>query len=143
MLLTLLPACTADAPATGPVDVPAPPAAGAEADAVCADLLEALPDEVDPGVARRPVTGDALRTAAWGDPAVTLQCGVEPPERLEPPVIVNGVEWTVRDVGAGFRWTTSGRAVHVAVEVPDAYENAVEIIFPLSPPVAATVPSAP
>ena len=113
---------------------------GAEVDAACAALVEALPDEVDPGVERRPVTGDAERTAAWGDPAVTLECGVEQPQRLEPPVIVNGVAWTVRDIGAGFRWTTSGRTVLAAVTIPDAYTNGVELVFPLSPVVAQTLP---
>jgi hypothetical protein len=108
---------------------------------VCAELVAALPEEIDPGVERRPVTGDAERTAAWGEPPVTLQCGVEPPERLGSPVVVNDVAWTVDDIGPGFRWTTSDRAVLVAVETPDAYDNPVELIFPLSPAVARTVPA--
>jgi hypothetical protein len=122
------------------VDVPEPAARGADVDAVCAALGSALPDEVDPGVERRPVSGDEDRTAAWGDPPVTLQCGVDPPERLEPPVVVNGVAWTVRDIGPGFRWTTSGRTVLVAVTIPDEYTNGVEIVFPLSPVVEEVVP---
>ena len=125
------------------MEVPEPPISGAEVDAACAALVEALPDEVDPGVDRREVTGNAGRTAAWGDPPVTLECGVEPPERLEPPVIVNDVAWTVRDIGAGFRWTTSGRTVLAAVTIPDEYTNGVELIFPLSPVVARTLPEDP
>jgi hypothetical protein len=113
---------------------------GADVEAVCAALADVLPEEVDPGVTRRPVEPDTGRTAAWGDPPVTLECGVEPPERLEQPVVVNGVGWTVRDVGAGFRWTTSGREVLVAVTIPDDYTNGVEIVFPLSPAVAEAVP---
>ena len=69
-----------------------------------------------------------------------LECGVPAPERLEPPVIVNGVGWTVRDVGPGFRWTSSGRTVNVAVTVPDDYPNGVEVIFPVSPALAQAVP---
>lgn len=117
-----------------------PPSGGDAVDAVCADLLGALPDEVDPGVERRPVQPDSGRTAAWGDPAVVLECGVPPPERLEPPQLVNDVLWTVRDVGAGFRWTTSGRTVNVALTIPDAYNNGVEIVLPVVPVVSATVP---
>jgi hypothetical protein len=116
---------------------------GDDVDAACAALLDALPDQIDPGVERRAVSPDSGRTAAWGDPAVTLECGVPAPERLEPPVIVNGVDWTVRDVGPGFRWTTSGRAVNIAVTLPDHYENGVELIFPISPAVEQTVPAAP
>ena len=118
--------------------VPDPPLQSAEVAAACTALTAALPAEVDPSVARRPVTGDAARTAAWGDPPVSLECGVEPPERFEPPVVVNGVAWTVRDVGAGFRWTTSDRLVPVAVVVPDSYDG-VEIVFPLSDAVSATL----
>jgi hypothetical protein len=133
--------CTTGAtPDTGPVDVPGPVVQSDDVEAACATLIDALPEEVDPGVERRPVTGDPARTAAWGDPPVTLQCGVEPPERLEPPVIVNGVAWTVRDIGPGFRWTTSGRTVLVAVTIPDDYTNGVEIVFPLSPVVDEVVP---
>lgn len=47
---------------------------------------------------------------------------------------------TVRDIGPGFRWTTSGRTLLVAVTVPDDYTNAVEIIFPLTPAVTEALP---
>jgi hypothetical protein len=66
---------------------------------------------------------------------------VPEPDRPEEPVVVNGVAWTVRDIGAGFRWTTKDRAVLVAVDIPDAYENGVEIVNPLSGPVASAVPT--
>ena len=127
-------------PATGPVDVPAP-AVDAVTASACRALVAALPEEVDPGVTRRPVSGDAGRTAAWGDPPVTLTCGVPAPDRPEEPVVVNGVAWSVRDIGAGFRWTTRDREVLVAVDVPDAYENGAEIVNPLSGPVASAFPS--
>lgn len=111
-------------------------------DAACAALLAALPDEVDPGVRRRPVEPDSGRTAAWGDPPITLECGVEPPERAEPPFAVNGVVFTTRDVGAGTRWTTYGRLVHTAVTVPDGYSGA-EILLPLADPIDTTLPPDP
>lgn len=139
--LLLVAGCSAAAPqATGPVDVPVPSVAPA-ARTLCADLLASLPDEVDPGVDRRPVSGDKTLTAAWGDPPVTLECGVPAPDRPEEPVFVNGVAWSVRDIGAGFRWTTRDRAVHVAVDIPSAYENGAEIVNPLSGPVAQAIPA--
>lgn len=113
---------------------------GADVDAVCAQLAEALPEQVDPGVDRRPVAGDPDRTAAWGDPPVTLECGVRPSERFEPPTAVNGVRFTTRDIGPGTRWTVEGRTVLVAVTVPDAYPNGVEILFPLADAIEAAVP---
>jgi hypothetical protein len=121
------------------VPVPSPGAARA----LCADLVAALPQRVDPGVERRPVAGDETVTAAWGDPPVTLQCGVPAPDRPEEEFIVNDVLWTVRDIGPGFRWTTSGRELHVAVEVPDAYANGAELVAPISDAVRAAVPALP
>ena len=122
--------------------MPDPPAVSPEAASACATLVAALPDEIDPGVRRRPVEGDASRTAAWGDPAVVLQCGVQEPDRPEEPASVNGVLWSVRDIGPGFRWTTEELAVPVAVEIPDAYESGAELVNPLAEPLLATLPTA-
>ncbi|MEE6272966.1 DUF3515 family protein [Georgenia sp. MJ206] len=65
--LTLLGGC---APA-----VNVPPATDA-ADPVCGEVLQALPHVLADGE-RRSITSQA--TAAWGEPAITLRCGVEPP----------------------------------------------------------------
>ena len=130
----------------GPVAIGAPLTTGAvsaEVAAECAELVAALPDEVDPGVERREVTGGSERFAAWGDPAVVLECGVVRPDREEPPAIVNGVAWTVRDVGAGFRWTTRDLVVNLAVDVPDAYPNGAELVNPLAAPITGTLELAP
>ena len=127
--------------ATGPVEVPAPTTSLAPGlrDA-CTALLAALPEEIDPGVRRRSVEGGDGRTAAWGDPAVVLRCGVPAPDRPDPPAQVNGVLWAVRDIGAGFRWTTEQFAAPVAVEVPDAYENGAELVNPLAEPLLRSLP---
>ena len=115
-------------------------AAPSSAVPLCDALIAALPDEIDPGVRRRPVAREAGRTAAWGDPAVTLECGVPEPDRPDEPAEVNQVRWTVRDIGAGFRWTTSDRAVFVAVDIPDRYENGAELVNPLAEPISRTLP---
>ena len=122
--------------------MPEPRPASQRVASFCSDLLASLPDEVDPGVRRRPVSGTPALTAAWGDPPVTLECGVPAPERPEEPVIVNGLTWSVRDIGAGFRWTTRDRAANVAVEIPDAYENGAEIVNPLAAPILGALPAA-
>jgi hypothetical protein len=121
------------APSAGPTLSPADATA-------CGALLDALPDEIDPGVERRPVEGDDGRTAAWGDPAVVLQCGVAESDRPEEPAQVNGVLWSVRDIGAGYRWTTQDRVPAVAVDVPDAYPNVAELVVPLADPVEQAIP---
>jgi hypothetical protein len=115
---------------------------GEEVDRACAALLEALPERLDPGVESRPVEPDTGRTAAWGDPAVTLECGVPAPERDEPPFGVNGVVFTTRDVGSATRWTTYGRTVRAAFQVPDSYSGA-EIILEVTSAVDAALPRDP
>jgi len=130
-------------PATGPVAVPAPEGGvGPEQARACAALLAALPDEIDPGVRRRPVEGGGGRAAAWGDPPVVLTCGVPVPDRPDEPAQVDGVVWSVRDTGAGFRWTTEQFAVPVALEVPDAYDNGGELVVPLAAPLRDSLPLA-
>lgn len=119
------------------------PVVGQPVSEACAALLVSLPVEIDPGVRRRPVTGDQRLTAAYGDPPVTLECGVADPDRPEQPAVVNGVEWSVRDVGAAFRWTTVGREANVAVTIPDAYPNGAELVLPLAEPIEAALPAPP
>jgi hypothetical protein len=68
-----------------------------------------------------------------------LECGVPLPDRQEEQVTVNGLAWTVRDSGAGFRWTTRELPVPVAVEVPDAYDNPAELVNPLAEPLRETL----
>ncbi len=137
LALLLLTACTGagspePSPApSGPVDVPVPSPTATLVVSTCSALLRALPEEIGEGLTRREVTGDPGRTAAWGEPAVTLECGVELPARPEPPVEVGPnddgplVAFTTRDVGAATRFTTSGGAVTVAVTVPDVYDSQV------------------
>lgn len=132
--MVLLAGCAASA-----VPVPVPPDGGGLVDAACRRLIAALPQEVDPGVSRRPVQSPD-RTAAWGDPPVTLECGVPAPEPADAPIVVNGVGFTVHDVGPATRWTTYGRTVRAAITVPDRYRNGLELIYPLADPVQRSLP---
>lgn len=115
---------------------------GAPAPAACARLLAALPDEIDPGVTRRQVLGDPA-AAAWGDPPVVLRCGAPAKSAAGGAVNVNGVDWAVRGISDGFRWTTLDRAVPVSVEIPARYANGAELVNPLATALLATLPAAP
>ncbi|GAB3713587.1 DUF3515 domain-containing protein [Mariniluteicoccus flavus] len=111
----LLTACT------GPVDVadPTPPAAVA---AVCARMMGHLPTTVL-GQDRRQVRPGAL-TAAWGDPPITLTCGVEvPPDMARDTRCfeVNGVGWFAEEGQGGWLFTTIGREAAVQLGVPSKY----------------------
>ncbi|HVE73745.1 MAG TPA: DUF3515 family protein [Mycobacteriales bacterium] len=131
-------------PPTGPVDVPVPTASAPLILTSCAQLLQRLPAEIADGVGRRSVR-DASRTAAWGEPPVTLRCGVPLPEReseaIEVGPIGRRVAWTVRDIGDGYAFTTRDRAVNVTLDVPGSYGNPADLLRRLAEAVTATLPT--
>ena len=89
----------------------------------CRALKNLAPKDLAPGVSRRSATPLSDTTAAWGDPAITLRCGVPQGAADDEPVTVNDVVWAVHDTGASHTWTTRGRKVNVAVQVPDSYAS--------------------
>ncbi len=115
-------------------------------DPACAALVLATPDSLGDGLSRRHTTAQA--TTAWGDPAIVLRCGVEPPgpttERCVTVTSPDGppIDWlVVQDDGSGasaaptpgtpptataaptataWTFTTYGRVPAVEVDVPAA-----------------------
>ena len=78
-----------------------------------------LPTELD-GRERRDTDPTSSRTAAWGDPAVVLRCGVERPAGLRGSevVVVDGVGWVLAEHPGAYVFTTSDLATYVQVRVP-------------------------
>jgi hypothetical protein len=105
----------------------------------CRSFKLDLPKQLAPDVLLRPVTPESDTTAAWGTPAITLRCGVPGGSSSDDPYTFNGVGWALHDGGATRIWTTTGRKVNVAVEVPDAYDGQAEIIGMLSTAVTANL----
>lgn len=112
-------------------------------DDICANVVIGLPDELDDRQ-KRAVTGHP-GALAWGDPPITLVCGVPKPDDIEnTPALqlqaVNGVTWMVEQdtdtsayglEGNNVLWTAVDREVYVSVAVPtDASGSA--IISPIS-----------
>jgi hypothetical protein len=127
----------------GSIDV-SPPSPEASAAAACETLAASLPDTVQDGE-RRETSPESDLTAAWGDPAVVLRCGVSSPAAYEPTaelVEVNGVEWFPEELERGYRFTTFGRSAFVEVTVPDRYRPEVNALVDLAAAVEAAVPRA-
>jgi len=106
---------------SGAVDLE-PADLGPQDAAICANLLPDLPPELA-GQGRRDVAPVASGVA-WGDPPVTLRCGVTDAEGLGPASecqVVDGVGWYPEELSDGYRFTTIGRTVPVEVVVPAAY----------------------
>jgi hypothetical protein len=82
-------------------------------------------------------------TAAWGDPAVVLQCGVPKPPGLRPTselVEVDGVSWFLDESRRGYVFTTVDWLVHVSVSVPKSVPRAevTGVLVDLAGPVKHT-----
>jgi hypothetical protein len=126
----------------GPVEVD-PPGHTAQVAPVCRKLAEALPRRLD-GERARETTPDSPFTAAWGDPAVVVRCGVRPPTGLQPTsqlFSVNKVDWfpQVGDDGSA-TFTTTGRVTHVEVVVPESRQPGANYLVDLAAPVRESVP---
>ncbi|MBO0810939.1 MAG: DUF3515 domain-containing protein [Microlunatus sp.] len=107
---------------SGPADVTAPTPSGA-ARTICRNLISHTPDVVD-GQQRREITRPSPYTAAWGNPAITLSCGVPKPPGLNAAsecFEVDGVGWFSEQRSDGYRFTTIGRRVYAQVLVPKKY----------------------
>lgn len=105
---------------------PAPEAS----DPVCARVLINMPDELS-GAEKRSTTTQASR--AWGDPPITIRCGVEPPgpttDRCVTAIDASGrsIDWVMREIGDQgvdentWHFTTYGRTPAIEVVVPVEY----------------------
>ncbi|WTW97484.1 DUF3515 domain-containing protein [Streptomycetaceae bacterium NBC_01309] len=152
LLLTAVTLLDGD-PDPAKVRLPQPPSeVRAQIDRVCRDLGAQLPDKVLDAETRKTVPDSDL-TAAWGDPAIVLRCGVPKPVSLRPDdprydpaqnvAGVNGVDWTFTFLGKGkgVQFTTLHREVNVEVTVPAKYGQPTGLLTAFAEPVKRTVPA--
>ena len=126
-------ACTlALAGCAGPVQLTEPTPGPADR-TTCDAVLAALPHQVLEST-HRP-TEPGVLTRAWGDPPITLRCGVSAPPGLTPSsecLEINGVGWFAENAEGGTLFTTIGRAVFVEVGVPADYAPEVNVLVDLA-----------
>lgn len=127
-----------------------PPDVDASTRTACEALLDALPDDLADEEAREVSPSDALGKA-WGDPAITVECGGEMPDdfdRFSPCEEVLGVGWFVRpeefqDDTADLDMTTIGIVPVVAVHLPASYRGnastAANLLAGLAAPIKETL----
>lgn len=139
-------------PAT-PVQLSAPKLNAHDAQA-CLALTSQLPTQVRNLPARKVSTGPE-QNGAYGDPAITVQCGVvQPPmcETITPGqtgcvpldadlLVMNGVCWYGDDGPATKLFTTMDREVAVQVGVPASYDQPAQWANEFSDSVVKTIKS--
>jgi hypothetical protein len=105
---------------------------------ICRAVTRALPESLAQGVRRRRTEPDEGTTAAWGEPAIVLRCGVEAGAARDDLYEFDGVQWAMHDTGATRTWRTRDRAVEVEVVVPDHYDGQAELLGSLAKALAPT-----
>ncbi len=114
------------AAATGPVTVSSIDAPGATG-RYCKQLMTALPDSLGTS-AKRQLVGDLAGTAAWGDPAIVLRCGLPTPSELTCSSALTqvsnangqpGVQWLQLSDSGQTTYLAADRSVRIAITLPD------------------------
>ncbi|WP_436526940.1 DUF3515 family protein [Actinoplanes sp. HUAS TT8] len=128
--------------ASGPIAVPstavevAAPKLSARAAQVCLAVTSQLPNQVRNLPARKVSTGPE-QNAAYGEPPLTVSCGVAQPRMcatvddtsgtcvplVADLLLMNRVCWYYQEKTGGTTFTTMDREVPVQVVVPTAYDN--------------------
>ena len=101
----------------------------------CAELSEALPDELA-GQRKIETMPDPSSTAAWGAPALVWRCGVPAPDTLSSDsqlVEINGVDWYPQVLTGGYRFTSVESEPRLELTIPSAYSDPAEIVAELQP----------
>lgn len=127
--------------ATGPVALDARELSERE-QTVCRALLSQLPDTIR-DLPQRPVTQGPEQNAGFGDPPITVECGV-PPADVAPTDQVwplDAVCWHTNQPEAT-EWVTVDREVPVRVTVPEAYEGRGQWTAEFSTTIVSTILSA-
>lgn len=128
---------------TAPVAVPAP-SLSASPGTVCRGLIAQLPGTIR-DAKRRPVTAGPEQNAAYGQPPLTVACGVAAPKVARTATVyqLSGVCYlATKRPGGTSVWTTVDRTVPVAITVPGSYSGAGQWAAEFSDSIAGSVPSA-
>jgi len=132
--ITCLSACT-----TAAVSLTAPSPTG-ETATQCGALITSLRGSME--MTRR-VSPPSSYTLAWGNPVVTLRCGVDAPtpSQADSFVQIGAVEWRVRQVGDSVLWTSRGRVAAVEVRVSMSDKAQERVLSRVNDAVLATIPA--
>jgi len=127
--------CSAGLSACGEAKVAVPvPTPNASDAAICQRLSPNLPETVA-DQPKRTVADSPDLTAAWGNPPISLRCGVLKPTALEPTsslISVNGIDWFAEELSAGWQFTSMNTFVFVEVTVPNDYNPEANALVDLS-----------
>jgi hypothetical protein len=118
------------------VELPTPDAATTQ---LCHQLVDSLPATIA-SQSRREISDNQRLTAAWGEPPLTLRCGVGRPTGFTPEsslIAINGIDWFAEQLSAGYRFTTTNTNMYIEVVVPHTYSPEANALTDLSAALSA------
>jgi hypothetical protein len=112
----------------------APPTPDEATQVACQKVFEKVPVQLE-GLNPRKVDVDSSFVTAWGDPAITLRCGVSKPAVFGTAdaaqlVDVDGVIWQPDPGTKSVVFTTVDRSVYIEVTVPNAQTQPLTDLAP-------------
>ena len=106
----------------------------------CIEVENSAPVSVADQLVRETNPSDS-GTVAWGDPAITLTCGVARPDALTATsqlISINGIDWLPEELTKGQRFTSTNTPEYVQVDVPKNYEPAGNALIDLAEALATS-----
>lgn len=100
----------------------------------CAEIESSAPVSVANQLIRETSPRDS-GVLAWGDPVITLTCGVMRPNSLVATsqlISVNGVDWFPEKLTRGQRFTSVNTPEFVQIDIPEFYESASGVLVDLA-----------
>lgn len=112
--------------------------------APCVELVQKLPGHVlDQGRRElsshtqddKDINDQSKSSAVWGDPVISLVCGVVAPPELQPDsqlIDINGVSWFPLETENGYQFWSSNVKYRIRVNVPKDYAPETNVLVELS-----------
>jgi hypothetical protein len=100
----------------------------------CLKLIQGLPVEIANQLLRSTKPTDT-GTAAWGDPAIVLRCGVLKPQSMTATsriISINSIDWFQEPLTEGNRFTSVNTSEYIEINIPNSYEPASSILVDLA-----------
>ena len=109
-----------------------PPETDGTTTEVCSEFVAELPGTLM-DAERAEVQPESEIMAAWGDPPISLRCGVPRPDALQPDSLleeVNGVAWLPQPEDDPTMFTDVGHQAYVELQVPSGYGAPAPALLP-------------
>lgn len=122
-----------------------PPETDGTTTEVCSEFVDELPDTLM-DAERAEIRPESEIMAAWGDPPISLRCGVPRPDNLQPDSLleeVNGIPWLPQPEDDPTMFTAVGHEAYVELQVPSGHGAPAPAMTTVSDLISEHIPALP